>query len=563
MLRTNIKLGLLGALVGLLCSCGSSSSDGLEGSVEYIPVQLREGKSWSFIDSKGKLYAEDEFKNQPTCVVNGMFSVEEGNSYSLYNIKDLKNEVLSGLVAVGAYNEGVIPVTQKGERITLVDNKGKVKATLEPVDGKEITLCSSYVEDGMLLIANEDGKGGYADASGKVTIKPQYDDAFPFADGVALVVKAAENEDSKPTISVIDKSGKVLFKLKEEYSPRAYQFSDGHLSVKDTDKEVWGFINKKGEFTKVSSKVDFLGNHNSKYFEFANSDGEWGIMDMKGETIIKAKYSSIDILPDGTFLAQKGDDDKTKAYIIDKNGEKKVEFDGYKRVSSIVGIGDFKFLGKNKKYCLLNAKGEQIGEETFADCAFGAAHGQFITTDYFNPESVANAMTENLVMGGIGKFVIGTPVSSLGITDYEPYVWSTRLDADELGKEGFRFTTSVTASTDEIIARRDGEYDAFYNWNSFVVANPDAKIDRVSITANAQKPCWKEVKDALVAKIKEKGYTQGQDSDDSINFTGKNCNLSLNSDDDGSIITITISAPSNEPKVTEVAIVEDTEEVDW
>lgn len=113
MLHTNIKLGLLATLVGLLCSCGSSSSDGIEGSVDYIPVQLREGKSWSFIDSKGKLYAEDEFKNQPTCVVNGMFSVEEGNSYSLYNIKDLKNEVLSGLVSVGVYNEGVIPVTQK------------------------------------------------------------------------------------------------------------------------------------------------------------------------------------------------------------------------------------------------------------------------------------------------------------------------------------------------------------------------------------------------------------------------------------------------------------------
>lgn len=75
-----------------------------------------------------------------------------------------------------------------------------------------------YTEDGYFRII-ENGKIGYADAAtGKIMIKPQYEAAFPFEDGVA----------------------KVAFHAKKEM--------DGENSIWESDE--WIYINKKGNLTK-------------------------------------------------------------------------------------------------------------------------------------------------------------------------------------------------------------------------------------------------------------------------------------------------------------------------
>lgn len=540
MLHTKFKLGLIGLACAMFTGCGSSG-DNIYDNVEYLAVQQREGKNWSFVDKKGNIVAEDEFKNQPSAVVDGMFYVKEGETYSLYNIKDLKKEVLDDLTSVGVFNDGVIPVTKKHERITLVDKKGKVKATLNPVDGKEIVGCSPFVDEGMLPIMNEDGECGFADASGNIKIKPQYAIAYSFCDGVALVRKKVA--DDEYITSVIGKNGKELFKMKEEYNPQTSGFNCDLLPIYDKVKEVYGFINKKGEFKKLSKKVKGIGSYNADYFAYKDDDDQWGIMNMEGETIIKAKYYQTAVLKNGDFFASKKVEgkDRCDSYLLDKDGEKKVEFEDFKEIYPY-DMKQFQFIGKTgKKYVLVNEKGEQIGENDFAEISSDICPAGVVESDYFNAEAVVDALTSELTDNGFGKYTIGMPATSLGIKDYDEYVWESRFRDEDLNKQGWRYSTSFFLVTDESIARRDGEYDSYYNWISRVVPNNNSKVYTIQIEATCQTSCWKDIKDSLIAKIKEKGYTLTQDNGTGIEFSGKDCRLILSSSDDGEDITITIT----------------------
>lgn len=76
-----------------------------------------------------------------------------------------------------------------------------------------------YVEDGLFRII-ENGKIGYADAAtGKVVIKPQYECAFPFENGIAKV------------------------------SVKCKQTPEGEHTKWESEK--WDYINKKGKLMKA------------------------------------------------------------------------------------------------------------------------------------------------------------------------------------------------------------------------------------------------------------------------------------------------------------------------
>jgi hypothetical protein len=83
-----------------------------------------------------------------------------------------------------------------------------------------------YVSDGAFRIV-DDNKMGFADTSGKIFIKPQYDFVFPFENGFALVNVGGGKEKSDPTDpdcehytwtgglwGIIDKNGKYIKDLK-------------------------------------------------------------------------------------------------------------------------------------------------------------------------------------------------------------------------------------------------------------------------------------------------------------------------------------------------------------
>ena len=85
-------------------------------------------------------------------------------------------------------------------------------------------------------------KLGFIDSAGKVVIKPQFDEAYPFSENLALIRQ-------KNKYGFIDSAGKVVIKPQFD---EAYPFSEGLALIRQKNK--YGFIDSVG---KVVIKPQF------------------------------------------------------------------------------------------------------------------------------------------------------------------------------------------------------------------------------------------------------------------------------------------------------------------
>lgn len=89
------------------------------------------------------------------------------------------------------------------------------------------------------------GKYGYIDTKGRWVIKPQFDFTYMFSDGLAMV------EINRKT-GWIDKKGRIVIEP-QEFEKTAVGFREGRLAVKRNGK--WGYIDKTGKMV-VEAKFD-------------------------------------------------------------------------------------------------------------------------------------------------------------------------------------------------------------------------------------------------------------------------------------------------------------------
>ena len=83
--------------MGAICAASltSCSSDSLD--AEYVAVKESRSGNWSFYSPDGKMVCKDEFKSEPSAVINGYFYVQEGEKglYTLYKVGE-KPEAVKG-----------------------------------------------------------------------------------------------------------------------------------------------------------------------------------------------------------------------------------------------------------------------------------------------------------------------------------------------------------------------------------------------------------------------------------------------------------------------------------
>lgn len=154
------------------------------------------------------------------------------------------------------------------------------------------------------------GKWGYINNKGQVVIKAEYEEAaYEFSNGYAQVSKNGKWGN-------IDKEGNIVI-------PITYQdtndYSDGLILVKKNGK--YGYINIKNEmviepqFKEAYSFQDGLAG--------VMKNGKWGYIDQKGELVISYKYSEIFSFENGVAVVQ----NKDFFYgAIDKNGKTVIPF---------------------------------------------------------------------------------------------------------------------------------------------------------------------------------------------------------------------------------------------
>lgn len=349
-------LAVTSLLVGAAMSSCSQSKNGKEGSEageavdnsspEMLAVQIEKDGRWSFYGKDGKVYCKDSIKCQPSDVWNGYYTiaaeyfkgVDFNYPYTVYKFGE-KPEPVKGctdLKAAGFMNCGLIPVTKKGERISLVDGDGNVKFRLDPVDGKEVLWCAPGFYEGLLAFCDSDNKRGYVNTEGKVVIKPRFDGASPFCEGVAIVL---EHTPEGVVFKTIDKTGKVVFTFSDGFLPQSNVFSDGCIIAgKDVNRYTesrYIIVDKTGKtvFT-FPDRVTQPGCYDGKYATF-NGGYSYTLCYLKSKKPDMEVDYVLDYIGHDKFLKWNPGDGS----IIDSNGKELLRLDKFSRYGYFEGFG--------------------------------------------------------------------------------------------------------------------------------------------------------------------------------------------------------------------------------
>jgi hypothetical protein len=140
-----------------------------------------------------------------------------------------------------------------------------------------------------LFPVSENDKWGYVNEQGEMVIKPQFEMASEFKNGLAAVV-AIDKVGYKNKYGYIDKSGTMV--VEPQYD-EAEAFSDGLAAVSKDYR--WGYIDATGkeviplQFIEASNFSDGLA---AVYVqsEEPDKDSQWGYINKKGEIVIPPKF---------------------------------------------------------------------------------------------------------------------------------------------------------------------------------------------------------------------------------------------------------------------------------
>jgi hypothetical protein len=202
-------------------------------------------------------------------------------------------------------SKNLFPVSQNG-KWGYVNEKGEI--VIKP----KFEMASDF-KDGLASVVVIDKVGyknkyGFIDKSGKMVVEPQYDEVGDFSEGLAVVNKSYR-------WGYIDTTGKEVIPLQ---FIEAFDFSEGlaavYIQSDGTDKDSqWGYINRKGQVVippRFFKAFDFHGGVakiiDGKFGE-ANLQG---FIDTDGNYLIKPKYSLTGEFGEGLIPVEIGGYDK-------------------------------------------------------------------------------------------------------------------------------------------------------------------------------------------------------------------------------------------------------------
>lgn len=272
-------------------------------SITHLPFKVDADDRWGLIGTDGKILFENEFENQPSFVVNGIFFVQNADGLYEYYTADKKPKRIGNksYVNAGYFIEDVAPVTESERHISFISRDGSTAFTLDSYKGEEILEVSSF-SSGRAAFKLKSGKKGFIDKKGQVVITPQFSEVGYFSEGLAVVWA------SDSTTYVINTNGDKQFDLrakrdKEGNIPTFGQFKDGLLPVgnevpeSDIHRIVY-YLNTKGDRAfNVPSKVLVNTDFKDGYALCSNTAEEstYGVINNKGEIVIRPKYASEDL----------------------------------------------------------------------------------------------------------------------------------------------------------------------------------------------------------------------------------------------------------------------------
>ncbi len=284
-MKSGIKL-LFIICFALLSSCGKKDSLYELLKIEYIPYQEIKGGKWGFLDNNGNKVIDPVFDNKPSYFREGYARVLMADGYYYFiNTKGEKADLK--MIDATLFNDGMACIVRENSCPEYVNTELKTVFKLSDA------VFAGCFSDGLAKFQDKAGKWGYVDKEGNVAIKPQFDFAGSFKEGLARVYMT-QGEGSVSWI--IDKQGNKAFDLSKGLLSIGY-YNEGVSVYRDSTG--WGVFDTKGNKVLSGKKEwEMLGDFFFGYASFLKGE-KWGAINTKGEIVIDAVYENNLIFANG------------------------------------------------------------------------------------------------------------------------------------------------------------------------------------------------------------------------------------------------------------------------
>lgn len=380
--------GLVMIMVFSLTISSCDSSNGAQ--TNYVAAKLVDSDMWSIVDvNTGEILHKDEFKSQPSVIVNKKFCVKNASGlYDYFSVDNVTKPINkeSFLYATSLNENDIALVVLKGKAISIIDSECNIVANLD----KNIISASDF-SNSYSVVTNDENKKGYVNEKGELVVKMIYDKAHNFSkDGIAIVGK--EVNDSATKYSAIDVKGKEMFTFSSSEYKDFGAFVNGYLPVQKENDEVV-LLDKTGKkycsIGKWKSYIPMWLGFNDGVIVFKDGDA-YGLKNEKGEIVIRAKYDELLPITDINskyYLAKKQD----KYGIVDKDDKVIIPFD-----YTVLAYINKKVLivGEGKTFSFMDKELKDIGQNNYTNLSFMT--GSSIRSNYFNANKEAQKIISNI-----------------------------------------------------------------------------------------------------------------------------------------------------------------------
>jgi hypothetical protein len=211
----------------------------------------------------------------------------------------------------------------------------------------------------------EHGKWGYMDKTGKIVIKPEYYDAFPFKEGMARIQPFAVLLSKAIRVQFIDKSGKIL-DMSTIYS-YAEDFSEGLALVAIPGERGLGYVDTTGKIVIPQDDSWQMAQSFHEGLAAIKQGGQWGYVDKLGKTVIAPQFSEAYRFSEGLAAVKNGG----KWGYIDETGKTVVALQYETAYQHVEGLAAVKEGGK---WGFIDKTGKMVIQPKFDD-AYGFSEG--------------------------------------------------------------------------------------------------------------------------------------------------------------------------------------------
>ena len=427
------------------CSGGSGRS-----KVEYIPFRETQDGQWGMISPEGKVLFKEEFDNEPTFAHEGRFFVRNDKGlWEMYSAEAKPKKIGGEYTSASSFNNGRAVVVEADEPVKIIDTDGKTIKTLDKINNKVVESVSRLY-GGLATFRTADSLVGAIDKEGNCIVEPNYVSLFR-GNGFFLAVPSKyrkaflENEGYKGVkVSVLDADGKEICQLSGDKYKSLTAGDDKIIASQEHDgKTVWSILDTKGnQLFKGGSKIDYIENVEGENFIYRNGE-HVGLMNLKGETLIRAKYSALTFGEDGLFIARtlKGSEGY-ECKIIDRE-DKQVGSETYSNITPFgVFDGQHTIAEQNDNdYVLIDREGKVLPqlpdmvEIGFYDGDYGISSNYIDYTALFDALKLQTQGVDGVSVGEQASSVIARLAGKGWLTNgtdehpaSDPYWYDSRKD---------------------------------------------------------------------------------------------------------------------------------------